>query len=261
MRKTEKTISMQHPAARRVFTFTIKCIHMKKMILAAFALLGVMSAFSQSTDEKNAQKRNVTGFQGIEISNGIDLYLTDGPESVSIYSSNNSIRDKIKTEVKGGILKIYLDNEDRRVPDNTHMKAFVSVNGLKSLSASGGCDVYLQNELKADHLDVRLSGGSDLKGKLTANELVMTQSGGSDVDISGTVKNLELNASGGSDLKGFDLVSDFASLIASGGSDCRLTVNREIRVMASGGSDVHYKGSASAKSISTSGSSSVNGEE
>jgi len=234
---------------------------MKKMILTTFALLGVMMAFSQSADEKDAQKRNLTGFQGIEISNGIDLYLTDGPESVSIYSSNHSLRDKIKTEVNGGILRIYLDKEYHLPPGHTNMKAYVSLKGLKSLSASGGCDVFLQNELKADHLDVRLSGGSDMKGKLSANELVLKQSGGSDVELSGTVRNLEVDASGGSDLKGFDLVSDFASLNASGGSDCRLTVNVEIRVVASGGSDVHYQGSASAKSVSTSGSSSVNGKE
>ena len=96
-----------------------------------------------------------------------------------------------------------------------------------------------------------------MKGKLNANHLVINQSGGSDVDISGNVQKLDVDASGGSELAGYGLVVDYASLNASGGCDSKLTVNKELRIVASGGSEVYYKGSASVKEIKSSGSSSV----
>jgi len=229
---------------------------MKKIILAGFALIMAMTAFSQ-TDDGNKQTRQVSGFHGVDISGGIDLYLGNGPESVSISAASSSVRDHIRTEVENGILHIYMDKNWVRGFGSGHMKAYVSLPDLKSLQASGGSDIFLQNQITAGDLGIGLSGGSDLKGKLNATHLSITQSGGSDVNLSGNVQNLQVDASGGSDLDGFDLVTDYAVLNASGGSESHLTVNKELRIMASGGSDVTYKGKAMVKEIKSSGSSSV----
>ena len=48
--------------------------------------------------------------------------------------------------------------------------------------------------------------------------LYINQSGGSNVKLSGNVKNLNVDASGGGNLKGYRLVTDYASIHASGGS-------------------------------------------
>jgi hypothetical protein len=234
----------------------LKGINMKKIIFAGLALLFVFTGFSQSPDE-NRQTRNVSGFHGVAVSGGIDLFLSAGPESVAITASNSSIRDHIKTEVENGILRIYMDHNGSWHLGNPKMKAYVSIPALKNLEASGGSDVYLQNQMTSSDLEISLSGGSDLKGKLNANHLVIKQSGGSDVDISGTVQKLDVDASGGSDLNGYGLVTEFASLHASGGCDSHLTVNKELRIVASGDSDVSYRGTASVKEIKTSGSSAV----
>ena len=229
---------------------------MKRIIIAGFALLVALAGFCQ-TDDGGKQTRQVSGFHGVDVSGGIDLYLSNGPESVSISASSNSVRDHIRTEVENGILHIYMEKNWVRGIGSGHMKAYVSLTDLKSLEASGGSDVYLQNQISAGDLKVHLSGGSDLKGKLNASRLEITQSGGSDVNLSGNVQNLQVDASGGSDLDGFDLVTDYANLNASGGSESHLTVNKELRIVASGGSDVTYKGKATVREIKSSGSSSV----
>lgn len=229
---------------------------MKKIIFAALAVFSILAGYTQSGD-KNLQTRQVSGFHGVEVSGGIDLYLSSGPESVAISADDTEVRDHIITEVVGGILRIHLKDNWRHEWGDSKMRAYVSTSNLKSLEASGGGNVSLQNQITAGDLKIDLSGGSGLKGKLNANHLIINQSGGSGVDISGNVQKLDVDASGGSGLAGYGLVVDYASLNASGGCESKLTVNKELRIVASGGSEVYYKGSASVKEIKSSGSSSV----
>lgn len=211
---------------------------------------------SKVINDKNAETRNMKGFHAIEVSNGIDLYLSEGNEAVAVSALDIKNRDKIITEVENGILKIYMEKGLHWGGGDRGLKAYVSFSKLDNLKASGGSDVYIQDILKTDKLDIDLSGGSDLKGKLNIQDLSLDQSGGSDVDVSGTVANLSVTASGGSDLKGYDLITDVCHIVASGGSDARITVNKELVANASGGSDISYRGTASVKEI-TSGSSSI----
>jgi hypothetical protein len=229
---------------------------MKKIIFAALAMFLFLAGYSQS-GEKNLQTRKVPEFHGVSVSGGIDLYISSGPESVAVTASSQEIRDHMVTEVVGGILHIHMGENGFHNMDNGKMKAYVSLSNLKELEGSGGGDIVFQNLIKGDDLEVRLSGGGNLKGKLNVNHLVINQSGGSDVKLSGNVQNLTLNASGGGSLNGFDLVTDYASIHASGGSETELTVNKELRAVVSGGGDITYKGAASVKEIKSSGGGSV----
>jgi Putative auto-transporter adhesin, head GIN domain len=87
--------------------------------------------------------------------------------------------------------------------------------------------------------------------------LDITATGGSDVYISGTASRLSVEATGGSDLHGYELVTDFCNVSATGGSDIKIGVNKELNVTASGGSDVYYKGTAVVRQLSSSGSSDI----
>jgi hypothetical protein len=229
---------------------------MKKIVFAFLSIISVFAVNAQS-GEKKLQTRRVSGFHGVDVSGGIDLYLSSGSESVAISASSAEVRDHIVTEVEGGILRIYMERNWSNDRDGGKVKAYVSISNLKSLEGSGGGDIIFENLIKTDDLDLHLSGGGSLKGKLNANHLVIDQSGGSGVKLSGNVKNLTLNASGGGSLNGFDLVTDYASIHASGGSATELTVNKELRVVVSGGGDITYKGAATVKEIKSSGGGSV----
>ena len=229
---------------------------MKKIVFAFLSIVSVLAVNAQS-GEKNVQTRQVSGFHGVDVSGGIDLYLSNGPESVAISASSTEVRDHIVSEVVGGILRIHMESNWSNSMDNVKVKAYVSLNNLKNLEGSGGGDIIFENLIRAEDLNVHLSGGGTLKGKLNVNHLVINQSGGSDVKLSGNVKNLTLNASGGGNLNGFDLVTDYASIHASGGSATELTVNKELRAVVSGGGDITYKGAASVKEIKSSGGGSV----
>ncbi len=227
---------------------------MKKIIFTGLAVFALLAGYSQND---NAQTRKVSGFTGVEVSHGIDLYLSNGPESVSVSASTSEIRDHIITEVVHGVLRIYLEDNFNRESGNTQMKAYVSLNNLKYLGASGGSDIFLKGLITADDLRVELSGGGGLKGNLNANHLNIGQSGGSSVELTGKVKDLNLESSGGGRLKGYGLVTDVAKINSSGGSDAELTVNKQISVESSGGGSVSYKGNATVLSVNSSGGGSL----
>lgn len=231
---------------------------MKKLFSLLVVTGLIISASAQKTiKDANAQKRNVSGFHAIEVSGGIDLYLSQGDEAVAVSASKDEYRDKIVTEVKDGVLKIWFDwKSNLRVDWGNHkLKAYVSARNLDRLEGSGGSDIEIDGILKTTKLDLEISGGSDFDGKVESDELKIDASGGSDVSISGKTARLTIDASGGSDFKGYDLVSEVCNVEASGGSDVHVTVNKELSANASGGSDVYYKGSGLIRDVKTSGSS------
>jgi Putative auto-transporter adhesin, head GIN domain len=229
---------------------------MKRIFLALLAVISLHAGHSQNNDN-NRETRSVTAFHGVDVSGGVDLYISNGPASVSVSAANSNIRSHMVTEVINGILRIHPEKNWRPDESNPKMKAYVTATGLDQLGASGGGDIYIEKELTAGTLEVQLSGGGNMEGKLTAEHLNINQSGGSNVKLTGNVKDLNVEASGGGNLKGYQLITDFASIHASGGSNTEITVNKELRVVASGGSDVYYKGTASVKEIKSSGGGSV----
>lgn len=237
---------------------------MKKTGLFVFLLLITsMVATSQqpgSIRDANAKTRQLDDFQSIDIGGGVDLVLTQGNETaVAVSASNAEYRDRIITKVDKGVLRIYYENNAGLTIGwrNRKLRAYVSVKQLNMLHASGGSDVIIKGKLQANQLKLRLSGGSDLLGELEVQELTVEQTGGSDAHLKGNVANIRIKISSGSDFGGYDLSADYAIIEASGGSDARLTIRKEIYAEASSGSDIDYKGSPSIRRSSASGGSSI----
>ena len=230
-----------------------------KKLFSFLVITGLITTASaqKTISDANAQKRNVSGFHAIEVSGGIDLYLSQGEEAVAVSAAKTEYRDKIITEVKDGVLKIWFDwkNSSKFEWSNRKMKAYVSFKDIDRLEGSGGSDINVDGLIKVAKLSMEISGGSDFDGKVETDELKIHASGGSDVDISGKAARLTIDASGGSDFKGYDLASDICNVEASGGSDVHITVNKELSANASGGSDVYYKGTGMIRDLKTSGSS------
>jgi hypothetical protein len=75
--------------------------------------------------------------------------------------------------------------------------------------------------------------------------------------VSGTTGKLKVQSSGASDLRGFELHAENCEVIASGASDIRITVTKELNAIASGASAIYHKGDAVIKSVSNSGASRI----
>lgn len=229
-----------------------------------FLLLIISSASLSAQDktvinDKNAEVRNVKGFHAIKVSGGIDLYLSYGDEAAAVSASEVKYRDKIRTEVENGVLKIWYDRDlgNQIVFTNKRdLRAYVSYRNLDMLTASAGSDVFVDGTIKGNSLSMKISSGSDFKGNVEVNDLNVDQSSGSDIKIGGKTTTLSIEASSGSDFNGYNLTADVCVAKGSSGSDITITVNKELKATASSGSDINFRGSASVQ-MSKSGGGSV----
>lgn len=233
---------------------------MKKYSLSFLMLLIAFTTVlaQKNIHDANAVSRTVASFHGIQVASGVDLYISQSnDQALAVSAASTEYRDKIVTEVENGILKIWYGEKDNWGGNwgNKKMKAYVSVKNLDLLKASGGSDIFVDEKLQVNKLNVQLSGGSDLLGKLVAEDLDISASGGSDAKISGSATHLKVSISGGSDFKGTDMSADFCVISASGGSDATVHVNKELESHASGGSDIRYTGNATTKNTSSGGGS------
>ena len=231
----------------------------KILFILWWGLLGLSSRAQQTiVHDANAELRPVKGYHGVEVSNAIDLYLSQGDEeTVAVSAKDIKWRDRIVTEVVDGILRIRLEGKGWTV-GNIKLKAYVSFTTLDQIKASGASDVYVDGVIAGNKLSVELSGASDFKGAVKVGSLLLDQSGASDAHITGVVSGkTTIRSSGASDVKGYDLVTDDCDVHASGASDIRITVNKELSADLSGASSVYYRGGGIIRESHSSGASNV----
>ncbi len=233
---------------------------MLKILPSFLFILLVTAAGAQKTfNDPNAEVRQASGFHAISVSNAFNVYLTQGTaEAVAVSAADQKGRDQILVEVKNGILYIGLKKDAWKLfKGNRKLKAYISCKNIDRLDISGATDLFIQGTLKADDLRIDVSGASNAKGVLEAKSMIIDLNGASDMTASGRVGNLKIVASGASNFKGVELSTDYCDARASGASDIRITVNKELSAHASGASDVKFKGQGVIRDIKTSGAGSI----
>jgi hypothetical protein len=232
---------------------------MKKIFLICLTMISLNSFAQEIINDKNAEVRNVGSFNAVKVSGAIEVYLSQGTTSaVAVSASEEKFRDRIKTEVVNNVLRIYFDGDKFTWNiGNKKLRAYVSFTEINSLEASGASTFKVSGTIKGSSLNLKLSGASDLTGDINFEKVTAQLNGASQIKVSGTVEDIDIDASGASDVKGYDLTTGGCTVNATGASDVRITVNKEISVHATGASSIFYKGEAVMKNVNTSGASSV----
>lgn len=224
--------------------------------------LPVLLAFSLNTIPTKAQESkniSLTNFNQVSVASGIDLYLTQSNSENIKVSTHKDLLENVVVEKNGTSINIKYKNNQGwgRMFKGQSIKVYMNYKNLNSITASGGSDVFGENTIKTPKLAIRASGGSDISLDILADDLEVEVSGGSDAKLKGKVKNMIIQTSGGSDVDAYGLISDYAKVTASGGSDANVYVNKGLEASASGGSDVNYKGNANLNKTSSSKSGDV----
>ena len=232
-----------------------------KKLLFLFLLAGSTASAQKIVNDENVVKRDVKNFHAVKVTDGIDVYLSQGDEAVAVSASEPKYRERIVTEVVNGILKIYYDREGKWISDNSYrkkLKAYVSFKELDKLEISAGDDVSMEGILTVAKLKVDISSGASFTGKVDITDLDVDQSSGAGSNFSGKAVNLKVEASSGAVFRGYDLAADICNARASSGGGVRVTVNKELTAKASSGGGIHYKGSGLIREVDTGSGGSVN---
>ncbi|WP_199118657.1 head GIN domain-containing protein [Pedobacter sp. ASV28] len=214
---------------------------------------------SLATWAQSSRSVNASNFNSLTVSNGIDLFLSQGSsESIIIKGREEVIKNVVVEQNAGNLVIKYKDGVNwSRLFKNTDIKVYITYKKLNAITASGGSDVNTENILNTDKITLTTSGGSDLELNIVCKDITITTSGGSDLDLKGSAENMVLVASGGSDVDAYGFKVNYAKVNTSGGSDIKLYVEKALDVNASGGSDIHYKGNAALRKMSNSKSADI----
>jgi hypothetical protein len=228
------------------------------LLMAAFST----AAFSQKTiTDPNAEKRNASSFHGIDVATGIKLILTEGSiEDVAVSASKTEYRDKIITEVKNGILKIYYQSKlgaINKKNESKDLKAYVSYKSLDKLDVTSGAEVEINGVLTSASFDLKANTGGLVKGEINMTTLKVNQNTGSKITLSGKVNTLEVDGDTGSKFLGEDLKTGNCSAAASTGARIYITVQKELNAKANTGGNIKYKGEGGVHEIKVNTSGSV----
>jgi len=212
---------------------------MKKNILAVVLIVVSLFAFGQNSSIK--RKVLVEPFTTLKVSGVSDVTLIKGDDYLVVVNAPSRIQDAIKISVKGGVLTITYRNIKLRNHEN--LRFYVTAPTLERLNVSGASDVTSEGAVfDGDNFKIIASGAADVNLNLDYKSVEANVSGAASVKLSGKTGVQRVNASGAADYIAKDLVSDTASVVASGASSVYVNVIHKIDYKTTGAADVKFKG-------------------
>lgn len=187
---------------------------MKIKFIVAFVLITIgfsckkenMFDLFKTTGKIVTQKRELTGFNCIYLTDKIDLYLTqDSTFKIEVEAGSN-LQSLIKTELDGETLKVHNDNRQNWVRGYKHkVKIYVSAPYFKYINNNGVGTIQSVNTITQNLITIRTSNSGDLKLNVNTNEILASAHGNGDIYLTGVTKSFESNFTGTNFLYAKDL--------------------------------------------------------
>ena len=264
-----------------------------KKVAVILVIAGLTTMFASG---QKKETRTVSGFTGIDASSVFDITVAKGSAESLTIEADDALMQYVRSEVKNGVLRLYLDRDaERNVRNNIKtLKASVVMKDLDRVSLSGACKLtaydFSPNSFTADcsgvsqmtvnvntgKLSIEASGASKIQLKanvvndaklsfsgtsntqveLKAQSVRFDSSGASKMNLTGAATDINIEMSGTSRVQAEDFIVKSATVNSSGAGNVALHVTDNLKVNASGTSTVNYKGSPHI-TFNTSGASKI----
>lgn len=193
--------------------------------------------------------RQVGGFDQIDVSRGMNVYVTQGSPAKVVVVADNNLHEIIETRVEGQVLKVYVNENIRWAKEK---KVMITVEKLSGLETSSGSNAWSQNQITTDDIELKSTSGSNLTIDVNAKSLKADCSSGANIKLSGMAKEADLEASSGANLIGEALNVDDCRMKTSSGANVSATVSERLDAKASSGGNIVYFGEPKSTDVSTS---------
>lgn len=228
---------------------------MKQLLILLFTILTLTSC-DQTTGSGNivTETRKTGSFEGISVGGSFEVEIKTGELLSVVVEADDNIMKYIQTRVSGNTLKI--NTEDLHNYSDVHMKVYVTVPSLKSISASGSAEVVANDILtSSSKLTFKASSSSGINAEVNAPEVKSEASSSATISLRGKTKNYDAQASSSANINSFELLSENTTAKVSSSAEIQVHASVNLNAKASSSGYIKYKGAATvSKSESSSGS-------
>lgn len=189
------------------------------------------------------ETRDVSGFTRVSFGVSGDLYINFGSEFKVVLEGEKALLGDIVTEVSGG--KLVIKKENWRLNMNGKVTIYITMPEIKGLGVSGSGRAEIKDAVKAENLDLSVSGSGKLfTTDVVAADLNCSISGSGDIIIggSGDATKADISISGSGNYRGEPLKIGSAEISISGSGNCSCNVTGSLRASVSGSGNVTYLG-------------------
>lgn len=199
-------------------------------------LTGVKGNQNVTTEDRTIK----SDFDGIKVSQGINLFLIQGDELKISVETDENLQDILKTEVnKGNVLEVYFDEQVRKA---TAKNVYVTAKNINFLRTSSGASLTAEDVINSEAVQIETSSGSSIRVELLANDITSSSSSGSSIKVIGKTNNLTAKASSGSSIRAHRLEAEVVEAKASSGANIEVNALEELVASASSGGSIDYEG-------------------
>lgn len=206
--------------------------------------------------------KNLQSFDEISLWTGVDVTYKVGSPAKAVVTVSDNVADRLIVEVKGGELRMGLENNNGINVRRFKIKAVVTGPALTSVKVSSGAEFNMAETedmgISGGTLSLSASSGGDIvtKGHLSYGKISASASSGADIKLNAvSVKKLNASSSSGADVDIYGINAESVAASSSSGADITLSgTTDEVSLSASSGADISARkliartGSANASS-------------
>ena len=217
-------------------------------------LLIVILSATVNVLAQEVEERSIGSFDGLKVSEGIDVYLKKGSKEALKLEVRGTNIDNVITEVSGGYLRIHM--REGRYRDRS-VKVYVTYVKLEKIAASSAANVFSDGTISGKRLVISASSAASVDLPIDVEELDVSASSAADVGLRGKAKNVELDASSAGEVDSYHLEADEVRSTASSAGTIKLSVRKSINARASTGGSIRWRGNPTQSNTNSSSGGSV----
>lgn len=235
----------------------------KSIILIVIAVFGISVSNAQwkkikGNGEMTTETRTTSDYNGIKCTGSFDYILVSGSEGKLTLEGESNLLQYIVTEVKEGTLHVKTKKgKNLSTSRNKTIKITIPFQDVNSVSLSGSGDLWNEDIISENNLDVSLSGSGDVILEINTKSASGKVSGSGDLTLKGITNSLEASVSGSGDFHGFNLKSTNVDVAVNGSGDAEVVCSGNLKARVSGSGDIEYRGDPKTKDTKVSGSGSI----
>ena len=208
--------------------------------------------------EVTTETRNTGDYDGVKCAGSMDYVLVAGTEGKITIEAESNLMEYIVTEIKNNNLIVKVKKGyDLKPSFNKTLKVTIPFKDISSVSLAGSGDVWNEDKIKSNSLDISLAGSGDMVLDVDANSVEGSLAGSGDMTLKGNTNDLTVKLAGSGDIDAFGLQANHTKASVAGSGDISVVSNKSLYARVSGSGDIEYKGNPDKEDTKVSGSGTI----